>query len=172
MEPSNDDKVLLDVYRKLEREKHIIQGTRTVRQSTTNVAVQQRCDTTIREAEKNISYLEETMRQLKLRKNPGTGGSSTASGQSSTTPTLHHHNVSNASTVSSMSSSASLPPVPPKEGLTSSPSETTLSRAGMCSRITNRRFQGNVFFPQRSLFFNLTRSQTAAQFHQIRPNQI
>lgn len=72
---NNDDKVILDVYKKIEREKVIIQGAKSVRQSTSNVSVQQRCDTNIREAQNNITYLEETMRQLKLRKK-STGDSS------------------------------------------------------------------------------------------------
>lgn len=76
MDQSNDDKVILDVYRKIEREKVIIQGAKSVRQSTTNASVQQRCDTNIREAQNNIAYLEETMRQLKLRKRTESSASS------------------------------------------------------------------------------------------------
>lgn len=78
------ERVISDVYRKIEREKVIIQGARSVRQSTSNASVQARCDTQIREAQKNISYLEDTMRQLKLRSKPTPEPPKGGSGQSST----------------------------------------------------------------------------------------
>jgi hypothetical protein len=75
-----DERVLNDVYRKIEREKVIIQGARSVRASTTNAAVQEKCDMNIREAEKNIAYLEETMRQLKMRPLNTSGAGNGATG--------------------------------------------------------------------------------------------
>jgi hypothetical protein len=132
MEPSNDDKVLLDVYLKLKREKDLIQGAKAMRQSTSNMLVQQKCDTTIREAERNISYLEETMKQLRLRKGPSvTSNTSSVGTSSSTVASSHQHNVSDSSTMSSASSDSSAPPAPPpKAGLGPSPSETTISKPG------------------------------------------
>jgi len=52
------DKLLQDVYRKIEREKVLINGARAMRQSTDNAAVQQRLDNQIRESQRNLSYLE------------------------------------------------------------------------------------------------------------------
>jgi hypothetical protein len=96
---SQEDRIINDVYRKIEREKVIIQGARSVRASTSNVSVQQKCDSNIREAQKNIAYLEETMRQLKLRKQSATGVP-TENAQ------LHHHSISDSSTLSTGSASS------------------------------------------------------------------
>lgn len=76
---SNEDKVILDVYKKIEREKTLIQGAKSLRQSTDNALVQQKCDSTIRESQNNLAYLEDTMRQLKLRKRQSSS-TNTASG--------------------------------------------------------------------------------------------
>lgn len=56
-----------DVYRKIEREKVLINGARAMRQSTDNAAVQQRLDNQIRESQRNLSYLEEKYRELQNR---------------------------------------------------------------------------------------------------------
>lgn len=58
------DKLLQDVYRKIEREKVLINGARAMRQSTDNSAVQQRLDNQIRESQRNLSYLEERYNEL------------------------------------------------------------------------------------------------------------
>lgn len=70
MEPSpdQDERVIQDISRKIDRERVLIQGAKALRSSTSNQSVQQKCDTNIREAQKNIEYLEERMRQLQVRK--------------------------------------------------------------------------------------------------------
>lgn len=66
--PAQDDRVILDITRKIDRERYLIQGARSLRSSTSNSLVQQKCDTNIREAQKNIEYLEERLKQLHIRK--------------------------------------------------------------------------------------------------------
>lgn len=63
-----DDRVIDDISRKIERERVLIQGARTLRNSTSNALVQQKCDTNIHEGLKNIEYLEERLKQLRVRK--------------------------------------------------------------------------------------------------------
>jgi hypothetical protein len=64
----DDDQLITNVYRKIEREKVLINGANSMRQQTDNASVRQRLDAQIREGRKNISYLEERMRELQLRK--------------------------------------------------------------------------------------------------------
>jgi len=57
-----------DIYRKIEREKQFINSARTMRQATDNPVMQQRVDTQIRESQRNLTYLEDRMRELQVRK--------------------------------------------------------------------------------------------------------
>lgn len=63
----NDD-LISQVYKKIEREKILINGASSLRQQTDNPAVQQRADSQIREGRKNIKYLEDRMRELQMRR--------------------------------------------------------------------------------------------------------
>ncbi|KAI1945135.1 Serine/threonine kinase [Ophidiomyces ophidiicola] len=63
-----DDDLMAKVYRKIEREKALINAATNMRQSTDNPLVQQRVDANIRDGRKNIAYLEEKMRELQIRK--------------------------------------------------------------------------------------------------------
>jgi len=63
-----DDELIATVYRKIEREKALINAATHMRQSTDNPLVQQRVDANIRDSRKNIIYLEEKMRELQMRK--------------------------------------------------------------------------------------------------------
>ncbi|KAK2766961.1 Serine/threonine kinase [Arachnomyces sp. PD_36] len=61
------DELVATVYRKIEREKALINAATHMRQSTDNPLVQQRVDSNIRDSKKNIAYLEEKMQELQLR---------------------------------------------------------------------------------------------------------
>ena len=76
----NDDDLINQVYRKIEREKVIINAANAMRQSS-NPQVQQSLDSQVREAWKGIGYLEERMRELQMRR-MGQGGNSQPSGSS------------------------------------------------------------------------------------------
>ena len=72
----NDDELINQVYRKIEREKVIINAANAMRQSS-NPQVQASLDSQVREARKGIDYLEERMRELQMRKSghdPGRNG--------------------------------------------------------------------------------------------------
>ncbi len=72
----NDDELINQVYRKIEREKVIINAANAMRQSS-NPQVQASLDSQVREARKGIDYLEERMRELQMRRSgqdPGRNG--------------------------------------------------------------------------------------------------
>ena len=76
----NDDELMNQVYRKIEREKVIINAANAMRQSS-NPQVQQSLDSQVREAQKGIHYLEERMRELQMRRK-GQGANLQGMGQS------------------------------------------------------------------------------------------
>lgn len=80
---TQDDRVIEDISRKIDREKVLIQGARALRNSTSNALVQQKCDTNIHEGQKNIEYLQERLKQLQIRKRISVSGESTGSGLAS-----------------------------------------------------------------------------------------
>lgn len=63
----NDDELINQVYRKIEREKVLINAANAMRASS-NPQVQASLDSQIREARKGIEYLEERMRELQMRR--------------------------------------------------------------------------------------------------------
>ena len=64
---ADTDQAIAEVYRKIEREKALINAATHMRQSTNNSAVQARVDSNIRDSRRNISYLEEKLSELQLR---------------------------------------------------------------------------------------------------------
>jgi len=62
-----DDKTINDIYRKIEREKALINAAVAMRQSTDNPAHRQRIEAQIREGRKNLGYLEDRMRDVQNR---------------------------------------------------------------------------------------------------------
>lgn len=65
---ADTDQAITEVHRKIEREKALINAATHMRQSTNNAAVQARVDSNIRDGRRNISYLEDKLRELQLRK--------------------------------------------------------------------------------------------------------
>jgi hypothetical protein len=63
---NNDDGLINQVYQKIEREKVLINAARAMRQSS-NPQVQQSLDAQIKEGHKNIGYLEERLKELRMR---------------------------------------------------------------------------------------------------------
>ena len=61
------DELINQVYRKIERERVIINAANAMRQSS-NPQVQQSLDSQVREARKNMNYLEQKMRELQMLK--------------------------------------------------------------------------------------------------------
>lgn len=61
--PVNQDKIN-DILHKIDREKKLAAGASNLRKKTSNTTVIQRCNIQIREAQKNIEYLETTLQKL------------------------------------------------------------------------------------------------------------
>ncbi|KAK6356588.1 Serine/threonine kinase [Orbilia javanica] len=91
------DDVISSVQKKIEKERMLITAARSMRQSTDNSSVQQRLDSSIRESQSNINYLEGIIRDLqnKRMQNVSTG-------------------MDNMSLSSNNAYSESPPPPPPK----------------------------------------------------------
>ncbi len=65
---NNDDEALSSAYKKLEREKALMNAANAMRLQTNNETVKSRLDAQMREGRRNIQYLEDTLRQLQMRK--------------------------------------------------------------------------------------------------------
>jgi hypothetical protein len=70
---ADTDNAIADIYKKIEREKALINAANHMRQSTNNAAVQARVDSNIRDGRRNIGYLEEKLQELQIRKMGGDG---------------------------------------------------------------------------------------------------
>lgn len=65
---NNDDDALTSVYKKIERERALLNAANQMRQQTQNESVRARLDTQMREGRRNIQYLEERMQELQMRR--------------------------------------------------------------------------------------------------------
>jgi hypothetical protein len=65
---NNDDEALTSAYKKLEREKALLNAAYAMQQQTNNENVRSRLDAQMREGRRNIQYLEDTLHQLQMRK--------------------------------------------------------------------------------------------------------
>lgn len=78
---TDSDDVVADIYTKIERERKLITGAMQMSKSTDNPGVQAQADNTIREARRNINYLETTLRDLQIRRmGQGVGSMSLGNG--------------------------------------------------------------------------------------------
>lgn len=64
-----------DIRKKIDREKIIINGARSMFSQTDNTAVKNRLKSTIHESERNINYLTERLKELELKARPATTSS-------------------------------------------------------------------------------------------------
>lgn len=65
---NTDDDAINSVYKKIERERALLNAASQMRQQTQNEAVRSRIDTQMREGRRNIQYLEERMQELQMRR--------------------------------------------------------------------------------------------------------
>lgn len=103
----NHDELIDQVYRKIERERVIINAANAMRQSS-NPQVQQSLDSQVREAKKGISYLEQKMRELQMLK---AGQSSQSSGSQRPLPppmVVYLHSTERCAMLSSKDSQSRL----------------------------------------------------------------
>lgn len=64
---SSNDELVQDVYKKIGRERALLQAANQMRQQTQNEQVRAKIDTQIKEGRRNIQYLEERMEELRVR---------------------------------------------------------------------------------------------------------
>lgn len=105
----NDDELINQVYRKIEREKVLINAANAMRQNS-NPQVQASLDSQVREARKGIEYLEERMRELQMRRLEGQGARSNGGPP----PPLHGHRGPSGQRGGNSSQQGG-PPLPPKD---------------------------------------------------------
>ncbi|KKY38279.1 putative protein kinase c [Diaporthe ampelina] len=113
-----DEDKIMEVYKKIEREKSLIQAANLMRQQTNNDTVRSKLDTQMREGKRNLEFFEEKLKELQLRR--GMQGMDLGSGSSSSRP----HGA--------RSDSEAPPTPPPKDasGLATSGGETQFSQIG------------------------------------------
>lgn len=70
MSQPQGNQVLEDIRNKIDRESKLIQGFQSVKRSTNNADVIQKCNNNIRETQSNIDYLMETLNKLSLQNQP------------------------------------------------------------------------------------------------------
>lgn len=106
----NDDELINQVYRKIEREKVLINAANAMRASS-NPQVQASLDSQIREARKGIEYLESRMRELQMRRMENMGG-----GPSGGPPPPAHGGLSPQQRNLRNAQTSAPPTPPPKDG--------------------------------------------------------
>lgn len=87
----NDEDKIMDISKKIEREKALMQAASVMRQQTTNEAVLSKLDTQMREGKRNLEFFENRLRELQMRRvghgmdnmSLGHGGSSASRPKSS-----------------------------------------------------------------------------------------
>ncbi|KAI0720534.1 hypothetical protein C8T65DRAFT_633358 [Cerioporus squamosus] len=62
------DQKIQDVYKRIETERKFLEASKLIRQATSNPEVLRKNDAKIREAERSLSYFEDTLRELHSRK--------------------------------------------------------------------------------------------------------
>ncbi|KAI0061640.1 hypothetical protein BV25DRAFT_1900312 [Artomyces pyxidatus] len=62
------DQKIQDVYKRIQTERKVLEASHLLRQATTNPDVLRRNDAKIKEAERSLSYFEDTLRELQQRK--------------------------------------------------------------------------------------------------------
>ncbi|KAG6036437.1 Serine/threonine kinase [Claviceps citrina] len=86
---SEDEKKMQDIFKKIEREKNIINAAQAMRSQTTNETVRSRLETQLRDGRRNLQFFEEKLRDIQLRhagqamENMSLGGGACADDQGS-----------------------------------------------------------------------------------------
>ncbi|KAL2153696.1 hypothetical protein VTH82DRAFT_4851 [Thermothelomyces myriococcoides] len=102
----NDDDKILDITKKIEREKALINAANLMRQQTNNEAVRSKLDTQMREGRRNLEFFEERLRELQMRR----------LGQSVDNMSLGGSTVGSFRSTEQGTEEGGPPPPPPKDG--------------------------------------------------------
>ncbi|PVH96128.1 kinase-like protein [Periconia macrospinosa] len=81
-----DHPAIQDIYRKIDREKAIINATQHIRNATDNASVNSRIESQVREARRNIEYFEQILLDMKKLSIPGSEFTSTSPSHSQASP--------------------------------------------------------------------------------------
>ncbi|KPM45415.1 Protein kinase C-like [Neonectria ditissima] len=77
----NDEEAIQNIYKKIEREKALINAANAMRAQTNNEAVRSRLDSQMREGRRNLQFFEEKLRDIQMRRvSHGVDGMSLGSG--------------------------------------------------------------------------------------------
>ncbi|KAH7926459.1 kinase-like protein [Leucogyrophana mollusca] len=85
--PNELDQKIQDVYKRIETERKVLEASQMLRQATTNQDVLRRTDQQIREAQRSLSYFEDTLRELQSRKKQQSQDSSRSDSPALSSPT-------------------------------------------------------------------------------------
>jgi hypothetical protein len=65
---SSEEDAMMNIYKKIEREKALINAANAMRQQTNNDDVRSRLDSQMREGRRNLQFFEEKLRDLQMRR--------------------------------------------------------------------------------------------------------
>ncbi len=99
----NDDEKVQDIYKKIEREKALINAANLMRQQTNNDSVRSKLDTQMREGRRNLEFFEEKLRELQMRR----------LGQGVDTMSLGGSTLASRPRSADLRNDGGLPPTPP-----------------------------------------------------------
>lgn len=85
---SEEDK-MMDIAKKIEREKALIQAANLMRQQTNNDQVRSKLDNQMREGKRNLEFFEEKLKELQMRRNMGDMSLGASSSSASRPPGMH-----------------------------------------------------------------------------------
>ncbi|KAF8270816.1 hypothetical protein EI94DRAFT_1797758 [Lactarius quietus] len=107
------DQKIQDVYKRIQTERKVLEASQLLRQATTNQDVLRRNDAKIKEAERSLSYFEDTLRELQARKMQLSDPSrSMGTAQPNLSPTLRPHQLGNRDRTSQYNDSGVAPNSP------------------------------------------------------------
>jgi hypothetical protein len=101
----NEDDQMMNIYKKIEREKALINAANAMRQQTNNEAVRSRLDSQMREGRRNLQFFEEKLRDLQMKRvGQGVDNMSLSSGSTAVAASRPGSHIRN---------DAEAPPTPP-----------------------------------------------------------
>ncbi|KAI1386236.1 uncharacterized protein F4822DRAFT_431109 [Hypoxylon trugodes] len=103
----NDEDALANIYKKIEREKALINAANSMRQQTNNDDVRSRLDSQMREGRRNLQFFEDKLRDLQMKR-LGSGIDNLNLGSSSSVGPMH-------GSLDPLSGREGPPPPPPKD---------------------------------------------------------
>lgn len=83
----NDEEAIQNIYKKIEREKALINAANAMRAQTNNEAVRSRLDSQMRDGRRNLQFFEERLRDIQMRRvSQNMGDMSMSSGEAAPAP--------------------------------------------------------------------------------------